>query len=631
MATQLFAHINKAIALLFFLLWGGSGIYAQVNVRPPKPPAPPQRQHRKKNKRETEALARQYYFRQEYEKALPLYRKLQKKYPRNEFFLFQYVNCLDELNQREEAIKRLKKIVKKRKNPSAKAALYLGYLYGKEGDGKSQKKYFEQAKKIAVQNPNTVSFIASEFSIRNFPQEAVDLYRKAWKKTKDDSFLLKTGDLYRTYQSWPEMTTAYLEYLDRHPDDLQMIKNRLQSALEKDREDVVFKQLKKSLLRRVQDRPKKTWFSDLLLWLSIQKKDFQMAFLQAKALDKRLHETGKRLLDLFDICVDNRDFAMAVQCADYVLKKGKSNPLYRSALASKLSAEYEKIVKLRDYSQNDLLDLEKELAAAIQDFGDDENIVYLAPDLAHLRTFYLNKGEEGIALLKKVIAYPGLNKYQRAKLKLELADDYLYMGEVWEATLLYSQIEKAIPQSWLASEAKFRNAKLSFYIGEFEWAKSQLLVLKASTSKPIANDALYLSLLIAGNLDADSSTHALRQYARASYMVFRNKPDKALQTLDSILKGNMFHPIFDDVYLLKAKIYEQKGDYEAEKENLQKLIDNFPSGVTADDALWMLAKRYEEEGNIEKAQAAYFEILKKHPDSIYAEEAREKYRKLRGE
>ena len=93
-------------------------------------------------------------------------------------------------------------------------------------------------------------------------------------------------------------------------------------------------------------------------------------------------------------------------------------------------------------------------------------------------------------------------KQDKAELKLKLADIYLYKDEVWEATLLYSQVDKSMKEEPLGHEARFKNAQLRYFIGEYEWAESQLKVLKAATSKLIANDAMTLSLVIKDNYEA---------------------------------------------------------------------------------------------------------------------------------
>jgi len=50
---------------------------------------------------------------------------------------------------------------------------------------------------------------------------------------------------------------------------------------------------------------------------------------------------------------------------------------------------------------------------------------------------------------------------------------------VWEATLLYSQVDKDFKNDPIGHQASLKNAQLSFYIGEFDWAKAQLDVLKS--------------------------------------------------------------------------------------------------------------------------------------------------------
>lgn len=105
---------------------------------------------------------------------------------------------------------------------------------------------------------------------------------------------------------------------------------------------------------------------------------------------------------------------------------------------------------------------------------------------------------------------------------------------MWEATLLYSQVDKAFKEDELGEEARFKNAHLSFYMGDFPWSQAQLDVLKGSTSELVANDALALSVFMTDNMGLDTSTVPMEMYSRADLLIFQNKFDAAIQTLDSI-------------------------------------------------------------------------------------------------
>ena len=227
---------------------------------------------------------------------------------------------------------------------------------------------------------------------------------------------------------------------------------------------------------------------------------------------------------------------------------------------------------------------------------------------------------------------PDINPLAKAECKLELADILLFSNDVWEATLLYEQVNKDFKNDVIGQEAKFKNAKLSYYIGEFGWAEDQLDILKAATSKLIANDALALSLFISENYDADSNTVALGLYSRADLLEFRNENELALKTLDSIFLKFAFHPILDDVLLKKAQIKMKQGDYAAADTLLGTLIKDYPSDVLADLALMKRGQLNEEHfGNKEKAMQYYEELITRYPGSIYAVEARKRFRNLRGD
>jgi len=217
-------------------------------------------------------------------------------------------------------------------------------------------------------------------------------------------------------------------------------------------------------------------------------------------------------------------------------------------------------------------------------------------------------------------------------MKIELADILLLTGDVWEASLLYSQVEKAFKNDVVGFEAKYRNARLYYYIGEFSYARAQLDILKAATSKLIANDAMQLSLLISDNMDEDSTTTGLRLYSRADLLLFRNKPEEAFKTLDSINMLGLYHPLFDEVLFQKAEIRLRQGRYADADSLLVKLVNFYQQDLLADDALFKLGELNENIfKNYPRAMEFFERILTDYPGSIFVVDARRHYRNLRGD
>ncbi|GKT18164.1 tetratricopeptide repeat protein, partial [Aduncisulcus paluster] len=138
----------------------------------------------------------------------------------------------------------------------------------------------------------------------------------------------------------------------------------------------------------------------------------------------------------------------------------------------------------------------------------------------------------------------------------------------------------------------------------------QLDVLKASTSKLTANDAMELSLLIGNNLNMDTTAVPLQMFARADLLFFRNKDSLALATLDSIVEMFPYNSLDDDILFRKSKIAIEKQDYDTAAIYLEQIVDDYSYEVLADDALFELANLYNYHlGNREKARDLYKQML----------------------
>jgi len=599
-------------------------ILKPVELHPPRPGV------QQKPKESDAQLAAQYYRNKEFDRAVILYAKLYKEKNSNIYYTY-YLYCLVELEDYKEAEKLAKKQIKKYPVRS-KYQVDLGFVYTQKGDLGKAKKQYDEALKNLPPDRNRIIELANAFLVRSQLDYATATYKKGSEILPDYPFYLELGNLYNQVGNYSEMVEEYLNYIDFDYLNMAVVEHKLQTKLSDDPDNVISELLRKALLKRVQKNPDKLYYAEMLMWLSIQEKDFEMAFLQAKSIDRRQSEEGERIFKLAEICLANQQYEIAIDAFDYILKKGKSNYLYLDATIGRLNARYLKATESYDYSINDLIDVENDYIRMLEEYGKSPSMIKVMQYLGHLQAFYLDKTDEAISILYEAIAIPNAAPAAVAECKIELADILIFVGDVWEAKLLYGQVEKTYKHDPLGHYAKYKNAKLSFYIGEFDWAKAQLDVLKAATSKLIANDALRFSVLISDNIDMDSSTVALEIYGRADLLLYRNQPDLALQTLDSIFELGSWHPIFDEVYFKKAEIKIKQRDFEMAAEYLNKIVEDYSYDITADNALFLLADLNENQFNdTEKAMQLYQKLMQDYPASLFTVEARKRYRNLRGD
>ncbi len=577
-----------------------------------------------------EQLAEQYYQNREFDKALDYYEKLYNKKSPDQFYS-PYLNCLLETKDFKKAEKIAKKQIKQYPdNPSFSVDLGTVYIRSEQVD--KAKTTWEQAIK-SVKSDDQVFALATAFiNIRQYDL-AIATYLKGRKISQNNyPYNFELAAVYREKGDKAAMISEYLDALEINDSYIQTVQNSLQTSFASDADQKQNELLKTELLKRIQRNPDKTILSEFLIWIQIQQRDWEGAFVQGKALDKRKKEEGKRIMALGQLFAQNESYDMAAKAYQYVIAKGSGNGYYMQARMELLNVSYQKVVSKGNYTQADLKELENNFNVTINELGKSAGTAPILKNLAHLQAFYLNKPTGAIDLLEEAIALPQLTLQAQADCKLEQADILLMTGDIWEASLRYSQVEKSFKHDEIGQEAKFRNAKISYYTGDFKWAQAQLDVLKGATAKLIANDALELSMRISDALAIDTNEAPLLIFARADLLAFQNKDELAITTLDSINSLYPGHALADDILYKKAQIALKHADYTKAAAYYDTIIKKFGEDILGDDALFKLADITENQfKETDKAKEMYQQLLEKYPASLYVVEARKRFRKLRGD
>lgn len=571
-------------------------------------------------------LARQYATSGEKDKASQLYQKLYKQ--DNETYFKPYCYSLISLKKLDEAESLAKKMTKKHP-ANVDYTIMLGNIYTEKGDAPKAEAVYKDILKNLPADEGQISMIANQlyqagntdYTIKVFLQGRAILHN-------DQLFAIPLISLYRFRREKMQMAAEYLNILTSNPDYLYQAQNNIANQFEGPTDYEVFKGL---LLDKIQKNPQAIVFTQLLIWQYLQQKEYELALNQVIALSKRQKDNGEQVFQLCQTLNGNEAYDAAIRGYEFVISKGKEREYYIPARIEILNTKNLKVTSGK-YQQQDLLSLEKDYQDLLTEFGRSSNTAFAMQKLARLQAFKLHKTAEAEKLLEQAVKIPDLQQALLADCKMDLGDVYLLNNEPWEATLLYSQVEKGFPNTNIAQEAKYRNARLAYFTGDFTWAKAQLDVLKAATSQLIANDALNLSLLITDNTAFDSTGNALKMYARADFLIYKEQTERALKTLDSIDRVYPGNTLADDILMAKARIFIQQKQYAAALTPLQKIVADHPTELWADDAVFMMADLYENRLNDKaKAQQLYQKIITDYPSSLWISEARKKFRALRGD
>lgn len=576
---------------------------------------------------EKEKLAAHYYYEGEYGKAVELYKDLAKRSPSSPYYYENYLNCLFKLNDFKAASKLVSKRIKK--FPYVfNYKVDKGYVLKKKGETEKAENVFNSLIKDIAPDPRRIEDLASAFLKRNETIWAITTYEKGRKKMKSEVvFTLELAPLYLQLNQKEKVLAEFLTLLEYNESYYREVKAQILSFAE----DKDLATLQKLVLDKIQNNSNSIVMNDILMWTFIQRRDWESAFIQTRAIDKKLNELGERMIELGSICASNREFKWASKCYEYIADIGEKSGYYTRAVKGLLDNRFFQLEEEGTLPNAQLLQLETDLKKFISDYENFAVSVEIKRKLAKLYAYYLHREKEAIALLEKLKNNAGIPAKMNALIKLELADIYLATGDMWEPALLYSQVEKTFKEDALGQEAKFRNARLAYFRGEFDWAQTQLNVLKAATTQLISNNAIRLSLFILDNTGLDSTEQPMRLFSKAELYIFQNKLEDAISELEAISILYPNHNLEDDILFALGRIKEKQRKWNEAITYYSKVESTFFYDILADNALFNIGDIYEYRlKDLQKAKDAYEKIILNYSSSMFVVEARKRYRSLKG-
>ncbi|MCW3122352.1 MAG: hypothetical protein JWQ38_1844 [Flavipsychrobacter sp.] len=570
----------------------------------------------------TTSAARQFAADKNYTKALDQYKELYGLHPDSVYK--EYLRTLIEARNYKLAEEIIAKQMTMRDNPFLH--IDLGGVYEKEKKDNKAKEEYEGIMNMINGDDMVTQKVVKEFMDAGRDDYAILAYEKACKLL--NTTILYVNPLAKLYAKTNQLDKALDIIIVNNQGqgvNLENAKSLLLEIVGNDAAKLQFTQ--KSLVKKINEHPENPYFAELLTWIYIQKNDWDGALIQIEAIDERNQENGMRLMNLARTAAGAGQYDAAGKAYDDVVMKGAGQPFYLQARSEKINVAYTKLAKDPAYKQEDVANIAKLYDSFLAEFP-RYYIEQTAGDYAALETQYAGNPAKGIEILQKAIAMPGIRRDRAAAFKLQMGDYYVLNGKIWDASLSYSQVDKEFRQDALGEDARFRNSRLAYYRGDFEYAQSLLSILKASTSELIANDALYLSVLITENVE-DSNKVPLERFANAGLMLFQNKDKEAETILDSITAAFPKHPLNDDILMMRADIAIKHREYDKAIGYLKTIKEKYGEDVLGDDAMFKMAGVYQDYLHQNDLAKKYYEdLIIDYPGSTWAQTARQKIAEL---
>lgn len=569
-------------------------------------------------------VANSYYKQGQFDNAVLAYEAVLKKYPNNFQVVLGLAKSYRQTEQFPKAVLILKESYAKQPN-KLEMLLELGVTYNHMKKEELAITTFDRIITALDEHPNYAPHMGRSFKEYNLLTYTIKCFEKATSFNPNYNYRLEIGRLYGEIGDLEGMFDSYLTYIITNPNNINAIKRFIDEFITDDPENEANEIFRRTLLKKNQAKPD-VLYNEMLAWLFVQQKQYRKAFAQERAIYRQTESGIPQILDLGNIAREGKDEETAEEAYLFVLENTDVNSFKIKANQALLDIEKARVKPSKYPSIN------KKYIALFNEFKEGPESLPLYLDYAYFLGFKQNKKEEAIRFLKP-LSKKKFSAVDKAKIQLLIGDVLVLDSKFNQALVYYTKAQKRVKNHPLSQEASFKIAKTSYYKGDFNWANTQLNVLKESTTQLVANDAMNLSLCIYDNTqdESDEGDAALKLFAKATLYEFQEQYDKALETYDVLLEKHQGYSVEDDVLFAQGKLYIKKNQYDKALANFEKLIQFFPLSLLVDDTYFELGQLYESLENIVEAKQAYEKIIFNHADSIHFVEARKAYRRLRGD
>lgn len=568
-------------------------------------------------------LAMNYVEQGEYEKAKSIYQNLYKKSPRKKDYVLGLSNVYVQLKEFEEAKLLLKKYIGNSLN-YPQIYVEIGHVHTVQKDTLEAKNWYNKAVARVEENPGYAYNVGQTFQNYNLLDYAIKTYELANTSKPQISYNIQLARLYGESGDLMKMFESYISLIEKNEKYIDVVQRNFNIYISDAPDNENNSILKKVLFKRLQKNPN-ILYNQVLSWLFIQEQDFNKAFTQEKAIFKRLNTRDfTRFFELGYVMVDSKFYQDAIKVFTYVKEQSQNIDFQLEAISAIMDAKI--------LNDNNTTEIDTDFQNHFETYGFNTQTIPIQLQYAEFLAFKANRIEEARDILKNALKFNS-GVFQKAQIEILYADVLVAQQNFNQALVKYSLVSKLVKNSPLAQEASFKTAMTSYYKGDFDWALTQLKVLKKATTQTIANDAIEMALFIKqGKTDADSTQQALRKVAKADLFVYQGKPKEAIQELKSVMAVVDNYHIKDQVYFKLGTVYQLLEDYDNAILNYETLLLEYPESIVADNALFALAKIYNDKKTDSEKSKTYLEqIIFEHEDSIFFVEARKLYRKLRGD
>lgn len=572
-------------------------------------------------------LAERYFNDGEYENALGLFEKFQKKEPESRFFNQRVAFCLSKLERYDEGVSFLDKVIKK--NPDDNLYPFL------KADVLRLRGDLEKAEDLEITTIEKKLKTEADFmEIGTLMYQegknalALKTYLEARKDLKDRYlFGAEIANLHSLAGEYGKSTEEYLSLMEVRLMPSSVAKLNILNLVDEGSKTEVEQVLLAAVQKNSGDIPLRT----IVFEFYVLTKNFYEAFVQVKSIDKVNREDGRRVYDYALTLRNNKEYRLSNKALDYIIDKHEGSSYY-------LLSYKEKTVnnELQAFESVPLdTAVIREAVVAYEDlltaFGRKSQFFDAMYRKANLQAFYLFDLSGARSELDQALRL-AIKKPEKARANLLYGDILLMQKEFTKSKLKYNEVAEAYKEGQIGALAKYKQGRLSYFKGDFEYSQARLKTIKDNTSNDISNDAIKLFLLIQDNIGLDTTTLPLERFAQAQLLVFQRDFNPALELLDSIMYAFPNHTLTDDILWEKSQVYLQRGNVEKTLQLLDKVIQDFPEDIHGDDALYTKARIYDFTlDKKEEAMDLYIEFLRNYSGSLYIVAVRKRIRELRND